>query len=1073
MFKNVKIPLKLTLLFLIFGVVPTVSLGWIAYKETYKLEEIVPSDLERVALDVADMVDRNLFERYGDVQAFAINYVVHLREDWYVSGSDKNRIATAMNQYVDTYDIYYLTILVDLQGRVVAVNDRDADGQPIDTAFLYEKNFANSEWFKAVSNGRFTTRTPHTAPGNDISDGTFIEHLHIDQNVKQAYPGDNGMAIAFSAPVYEDGKVIGYWSNRTKFSLVEDIFRVTYQDLKEKGFAGAELTLLDESGRVIIDYDPTRTGSEDIQHDYGVLMKLNLANNGVTAAQEAVAGRTGHLWESHARKQIMQAAGYTHLQGALGYPGMNWSILVRTPRDQAIAEILSTRQQLFVTGGVFIAATIFLGLLIGRVATRPLASMLDSVKRFAGGDTSARVELRSGDEIGQLGSAFNDMVEEVGRAQEEVKTSLQEAAVKANVVENASTNIIVADTDFNITYINPQSLKTFKEIADVLPCKPEEIVGKNIDFFHKNPAHQRKILSDPNNLPFRTNIEIGHHTLDLFASAVYDDNEHFMGPMVTWELITEKLKLEQEAAVKANVVENTPANIIVADADFNITYINPQSLKAFKEIADVLPCKPEEVLGKNIDFFHKDPAHQRKILADPSNLPFQANIELGHHTLDLLASAVFDANGGFMGPMVTWEVITEKIRIERALIQAAENVAATAEELSRTSAQMATGSENQQVTVQGVAAAVEEMTQSARGVSDNMDELARLMTENAAALNELSSSVASVTQNADQMSQTVIANSSAIEELAASVQTQADGAQQANDTAKEASKAAEEGSQVVRQAIASMERIAERVRSSSATIGELGKSSEQISTIVAVINDIADQTNLLALNAAIEVARAGEQGKGFMVVADEVRKLAERTSQATREIDDMIRKIQTDTQEVVVSMEAGMTEVEQGTELAGKSGEALAQIGDGIGRVNTLMGQLTEASREQATTSDEIVRSTAEMNELVQQVTGAMNEQSQAVEMVSQSTEEVQSRVDQVANAMREQTETAMQIAQSMEEVNGVAGETLQSAREMDKATSELARQAEGLNELATNDGNNSQAANPTNGSATKTKAKV
>jgi methyl-accepting chemotaxis protein len=276
--------------------VPTVSLGWIAYKETYKLEKIVPSDLERVALDVADMVDRNLFERYGDVQAFAINYVVHLREDWYVSGSDKNRIATAMNQYVDTYDIYYLTILVDLQGRVVAVNDRDADGQPIDTAFLYEKNFANSEWFKAVSNGRFTTRTPHTAPGNDISDGTFIEHLHIDQNVKQAYPGDNGMAIAFSAPVYEDGKVIGYWSNRTKFSLVEDIFRVTYQDLKEKGFAGAELTLLDESGRVIIDYDPTRTGSEDIQHDYGVLMKLNLANNGVTAAQEAVAGRTGHLW---------------------------------------------------------------------------------------------------------------------------------------------------------------------------------------------------------------------------------------------------------------------------------------------------------------------------------------------------------------------------------------------------------------------------------------------------------------------------------------------------------------------------------------------------------------------------------------------------------------------------------------------------------------------------------------------------------------------------------------------------------------------------------------------------------
>jgi len=388
MLKKVNIPLKLTLLFLVFGVVPMASLGWIAYEETQKLEEVVPNELELKSLDMADMIDRNLFERYGDVQAFALNYVIHLREDWYTQSSDKNRIATAMNQYVDTYDIYYLTLLVDLEGRVIAVNDRDADGQPINTAFIYEQNYANSAWFKAISNGRFTTRMPHTAAGNDVSDGTFIEHLHLDQDVKRTYSGDDALTIAFSAPVYENGRVIAYWSNRTKFSLVEDIFRATYHELKTQGFTGAELTLLDESGHVIIDYEPARTGSEEMMHDFGVLMKLNLANMGVTAAQEAVAGRTGHAWAKHSRKQITQAAGYTHLQGALGYPGMNWSVLVRIPRDQAIADILDTRQQLFVMGGVFIVAIIALGLFIGRVATRPIADMLNTIKRLADGDIS-------------------------------------------------------------------------------------------------------------------------------------------------------------------------------------------------------------------------------------------------------------------------------------------------------------------------------------------------------------------------------------------------------------------------------------------------------------------------------------------------------------------------------------------------------------------------------------------------------------------------------------------------------------------------------------------------------------
>ena len=400
---------------------------------------------------------------------------------------------------------------------------------------------------------------------------------------------------------------------------------------------------------------------------------------------------------------------------------------------------------------------------------------------------------------------------------------------------------------------------------------------------------------------------------------------------------------------------------------------------------------------------------------------------------------------------------------------ASDGVATAAEELSRTAESLASGSEGQQQTVEDTASAIEQVASSARGVARNTDQLAQLVAENSSALNQLSASVSAVTQDADRMSSTVLSNSSAIEQLAASIQSQSASAQRANSTAGDASQTARQGADVVRQAIAAIERIATRVRSSASTIQELGKSSAQISTIVAVINDIADQTNLLALNAAIEAARAGEQGKGFMVVADEVRKLAERTGKATQEIDQMIGKIQTDTREAVASMEEGISEVEEGTKLAAQSGDALGQIGEGVDQVNALMAQLTEASREQATTSDEIVQSTAEMSELVQRVASAMGEQSQAVALVGQGSVEMQSQVDQVTGAMGEQSQAVEDVARAMERVNQVATKALSSTQEMNQATGNLAQQAEQLKVMADRFGLEDESGDGSGGAAAQT----
>ena len=436
---------KLTLLFLIFGLVPMCIIGTIAYTATNQAEEKILTEYETIANNLADKIDRNLFERYGDVQAFGLNHAIYKRTDWYHSDKQSG-IVQAMNSYVDTYDIYYLTILVDLDGNVIAVNNKDSNGQSINTEFIYQKNYHNTNWFEACKTGRFTTRMPFTAPGNNILDGTFIEDLHIDQDIKRVYLGDDGFTLGFSAPVYEDGKIIAYWSNRTKFSLVEDIFKADYADIKTKGKDQLELTLLDKNGFVIIDYDPASQGGEDVKHDMRFLMKINLPDENLEAAQEAIAGKSGSLYSTHARKKMEQVTGYTHLKGALGYPGMNWAILERAPKDQAVAGILAIRYNIVISSLLFLGIIAVLGFVIGRSFSRPIVKMAALAARLAEGDLTQRIRHNSHDEIGQLALSLNHMAHNFGdilhnliQNAEALNTTASELSTTAAQVSNSAT----------------------------------------------------------------------------------------------------------------------------------------------------------------------------------------------------------------------------------------------------------------------------------------------------------------------------------------------------------------------------------------------------------------------------------------------------------------------------------------------------------------------------------------------------------------------------------------------------------------------------------------------------------
>lgn len=247
--------------------------------------------------------------------------------------------------------------------------------------------------------------------------------------------------------------------------------------------------------------------------------------------------------------------------------------------------------------------------------------------------------------------------------------SEREATRLSSMVENAPSNIMFADRNGIIRYMNPSSAKTLKAIAQHLPVGVDEVVGSSYDIFHKDPSFQRDILSNPSNLPRQAIIQLGPEKLDLLVSAIYDNKGEYIGPMITWQVVTEQLKMEGEMARIQNMVENAPINIMFADRDSTIRYMNPSSEKTLKTIEQHLPVRVENIIGGSYDIFHTNPTRIRNILADPANLPHKAIIQLGPEKLELHASAIFDGNGEYTGPMITWQVVTEKLRMEQEMVR--------------------------------------------------------------------------------------------------------------------------------------------------------------------------------------------------------------------------------------------------------------------------------------------------------------------------------------------------------------------------------------------------------------------
>ena len=286
---------------------------------------------------------------------------------------------------------------------------------------------------------------------------------------------------------------------------------------------------------------------------------------------------------------------------------------------------------------------------------------------------------------------------------------------------------------------------------------------------------------------------------------------------------------------------------------------------------------------------------------------------------------------------------------------------------------------------------------SFKTMTTNLTGMVRQLQENAtqlvSAATEISSASEQQSRGAADQAQQMNQVSAAVEEMSATIVESARNAGDASDASRGASDTATSGGQIVNETIQGMQKISDTVRTSAESIGKLAQSADQIGEIVSVIDDIADQTNLLALNAAIEAARAGEQGRGFAVVADEVRKLAERTGKATGEITDMIKGIQGDTDDAVMSMESGIQEIDTGRELADKAGNSLNEIVAMSQRVMDMIQQMATATEEQSSAAEQISKNIESVSTITKETAAGAEQSAAAAEELNRQAEGLQKMV--------------------------------------------------------------------------------